>query len=71
VQAEERPLLFGKFTRLSARPTGGEISTGLGLHIVHELVEAMGGTVRYEEGPRGGACFVVTLPLVSGAQGKP
>jgi two-component system sensor histidine kinase/response regulator len=70
VLEEERSLLFRKFTRLSARPTGGEISTGLGLHIVHELVEAMGGTVRYEEGPRGGACFVVTLPLVNGAQGK-
>ncbi|QJE96827.1 hybrid sensor histidine kinase/response regulator [Luteolibacter luteus] len=70
VLLEERPLLFRKFTRLSARPTGGEISTGLGLHIVHELVAAMGGTVRYEEGSRGGACFVVTLPLVNGAQGK-
>lgn len=70
VQPGERQLLFRKFTRLSARPTGGEISTGLGLHIVHELVAAMSGTVYYEEGPRGGACFVVTLPLVSAAQAK-
>ncbi|WP_035608495.1 hybrid sensor histidine kinase/response regulator [Haloferula sp. BvORR071] len=63
VDDEEKDLLFRKFTRLSARPTGGEISTGLGLHIVHELVDAMSGSVHYERGPRGGACFVVKLPL--------
>jgi two-component system sensor histidine kinase/response regulator len=62
VANEEMNKLFRKFTRLSARPTGGEISTGLGLHIVHELVGAMNGSVHYERGPRGGACFVVKLP---------
>ncbi len=62
VNNEELHQLFRKFTRLSARPTGGEISTGLGLHIVHELVTAMNGSVHYERGPRGGACFVVKLP---------
>ncbi|HUA68884.1 MAG TPA: HAMP domain-containing sensor histidine kinase, partial [Candidatus Saccharimonadales bacterium] len=31
--------LFQKFTRLSARPTGGESSTGLGLAIVKKLAE--------------------------------
>jgi len=64
VNEEEKDLLFQKFTRLSARPTGGEVSTGLGLHIAWELVEAMGGSLRYERGPRGGACFVLQLPLV-------
>ncbi|MEK7950921.1 hybrid sensor histidine kinase/response regulator [Luteolibacter soli] len=63
VKEEERSKLFRKFTRLSARPTGDELSTGLGLHIVHELVKAMGGTVRYEDGAGGGGCFVVALPL--------
>jgi two-component system sensor histidine kinase/response regulator len=65
VDEEDRHLLFQKFTRLSARPTGGEISTGLGLHIVRELVEAMGGTIRYERGARGGACFILRLPLAA------
>ncbi|MCW1887115.1 hybrid sensor histidine kinase/response regulator [Luteolibacter flavescens] len=63
VKEDERPRLFRKFSRLSARPTGNELSTGLGLHIVHELVKAMGGDVGYEDGAEGGACFVVTLPL--------
>ncbi|MCW1923634.1 hybrid sensor histidine kinase/response regulator [Luteolibacter arcticus] len=63
VREDERSKLFRKFTRLSARPTGNELSTGLGLHIVHELVKAMGGDVYYEDAANGGACFVVSLPL--------
>lgn len=60
---DEVELLFSKFTRLSARPTGGETSTGLGLHIVHELVTVMGGAVTYEKRESGGARFQIELPL--------
>lgn len=63
ILAEEVDLLFGKFTRLSARPTAGEASTGMGLHIVHELVSAMGGTVSYDKSGEPGAVFVINLPL--------
>jgi two-component system sensor histidine kinase/response regulator len=63
IQEDEVANLFQKFTRLSARPTDGEGSTGLGLHIVHELVSAMQGTVLYEKSHLGGACFRVKLPL--------
>ncbi|MEO5916932.1 MAG: hybrid sensor histidine kinase/response regulator [Luteolibacter sp.] len=63
IREEEVGQLFQKFTRLSARPTAGEASTGLGLHIVHELVSAMQGTVLYEKSRLGGACFSVKLPL--------
>ena len=71
VSAEDMPKLFGKFTRLTARPTGGEHSTGLGLSIVKRMVEAMNGTVwcESEEGdglpnglPSRGARFIVELP---------
>lgn len=54
--------LFGKFARLSARPTGGEHSTGLGLSIVKRMVEAMDGRVWCESEPGKGATFFVEFP---------
>ena len=54
--------LFGKFARLSARPTGGEHSTGLGLSIVKKMVEAMNGKVWCESEFGKGATFIVELP---------
>lgn len=67
IHKDEADGLFRKFSRLSARPTAGEASTGLGLHIVHELVMAMEGTVRYQSSQLlGGACFSVRLPLFEG-----
>lgn len=54
--------LFTKFARLSALPTGGEHSTGLGLSIVKKLVEAMKGKVWCESELGSGATFVIELP---------
>jgi signal transduction histidine kinase len=63
---EDKQKLFGKFQRLSARPTGGESSTGLGLSIVKQLVELHGGKVWAEsDGKDKGTTFFVALPLVS------
>lgn len=53
--------MFGKFARLSAQPTGGEPSTGLGLSIVKRMVEAAGGNVWCESEPGKGSTFVVEL----------
>jgi K+-sensing histidine kinase KdpD len=36
---------------------------GLGLSLSREMVVAHGGTLRYQPGPRGGACFQITLPV--------
>jgi two-component system sensor histidine kinase/response regulator len=60
---EDQKKLFGKFARLSAKPTGDEHSTGLGLSIVKKMVEAMGGKVWCESELGKGATFVVQLPL--------
>ena len=65
ISEDDMKKLFGKFTRLSARPTGGEHSTGLGLSIVKKMVEAMNGRVWCESELGKGATFIVELPASS------
>jgi len=62
LSAEDQKKLFGKFARLSAKPTGGEHSTGLGLSIVKKMVEAMDGKVWCESELGRGATFIVEFP---------
>jgi len=65
ISEEDQARLFRKFTRLSARPTGGEHSTGLGLSIVKSIVEASGGQVGCISRLGEGATFFVCLPLAA------
>jgi signal transduction histidine kinase len=60
---EDMQKLFGKFQKLSARPTGGESSTGLGLAIAKTIVELHGGRIWAESKPGCGATFFVDLPV--------
>jgi signal transduction histidine kinase len=61
---EDISRLFGRFQRLSAKPTAGETSTGLGLSIVKRIVDLHGGRVAVESaGPGKGATFKMTLPV--------
>ena len=46
--------LFGRFQRLSAKPTAGESSTGLGLSIVKRIVDLHGGRDRGRRAPAPG-----------------
>jgi signal transduction histidine kinase len=59
LSTEDQKKLFGKFARLSAKPTGGEHSTGLGLSIVKKMVDAMNGKVWCESELGHGATFIV------------
>ncbi|MBI5324045.1 MAG: response regulator [Ignavibacteriae bacterium] len=59
---EDMKKLFGKFQRLSAQPTGGESSTGLGLSIVKQLVELHDGTIWAESELGKGSSFFVQFP---------
>ncbi len=68
---EDKQKLFGKFTRLSAQPTGNESSTGLGLFIVKRLVEAMGARVWAESEIGLGATFIVAFRLNCDDREKP
>ena len=56
---DDLQLLFKKFKRLSARPTGGESSMGLGLSIVKKYVELMEGRVWCESEHGQGATFII------------
>ena len=54
---------FKEFKILSARPTGNETSTGLGLSIVKQLVDQIGGDISVKsEGKNKGSTFEVTGP---------
>jgi signal transduction histidine kinase len=65
IAPEEQHKMFKKFQRLSARPTGGEESTGLGLSIVKALVDKLKGTIKVTSEQGKGTTFVVTLPNLS------
>ncbi len=63
ISESEMPLLFGKFQKLSNRPTAGEGSSGLGLSIVKELVESLGGQIYCQSTVGEGSLFTVELPV--------
>jgi signal transduction histidine kinase len=57
----EQAKLFQAYTRLGHKGTAGEPSTGLGLSLVKQWIEAMGGTVGCESMPGRGATFWLSL----------
>lgn len=59
----DKAKLFGFFQRLSALPTGGETSNGVGLAIVKKIVDLHDGCIWVESESGQGAKFIVELPL--------
>jgi signal transduction histidine kinase len=69
VPEEERAAIFERFVRGERQQDGATPGLGLGLHLARSLVRALHGElecVAPRDG-RGGACFVVTLPLATTA----
>ena len=63
---EDLGRLFGRFQRLSAKPTAGESSTGLGLSIVKRIVEMHDGQINADSsGPGQGSTFTIILPATA------
>ncbi len=59
---EDKRAAFQFFQRLSAQPTGGESSHGVGLALVKKIVDAHKGIIRLESEAGAGARFTVDLP---------
>jgi signal transduction histidine kinase/predicted negative regulator of RcsB-dependent stress response len=53
--------LFDKFAKISSKPTGGELSTGLGLSIVKRLIEIMKGNISVVSEIGKGTKFTIEL----------
>lgn len=67
ISPEDLPCIFDRFYRAdSAGPGGG---TGLGLTIVREIVERLGGTVEVSSRPGQGSAFRVKLPVAEQSTG--
>jgi len=63
ISDDEKQFLFMKFKKLSARPTAGESSTGLGLSIVKTLVERLKGHINVESTRGKGSTFTIAFPM--------
>jgi signal transduction histidine kinase len=58
---EDKMKMFAKFARLSAKPTGNEHSTGLGLSIVKKLCGFIGAKIKLTSEAGSGAGFTVSI----------
>lgn len=59
---EDQKLMFNRFQKLSAKPTAGESSNGLGLSIIKSLISKLGGEIRVISSKGEGASFSIVLP---------
>lgn len=59
----DKSKLYQLFGRLSAQPTGGETSTGVGLYSVKMLCQRLKGDITLDETYTNGAGFICTFPI--------
>ncbi len=59
----DRKKLYSNFAKLSAKPTGNEHSTGLGLSIVKKLCNILGAEIKLDSEPDKGAKFIIKIKM--------
>jgi PAS domain S-box-containing protein len=69
IPAEDIPKLFRIGEKYTRRGLGGEIGTGLGLPVIAEVMEKIGGSVWCESEEGNGACFYLAFPKISRGSG--
>ena len=62
ISEKDQKLLFKEFQKLSASPTAGEVSHGLGLSIIKSLVDKMGGSIKVNSTVGKGTEFLISFP---------
>jgi signal transduction histidine kinase len=70
ISDDDQKKMFQKFARLTAQPTGGEHTIGLGLSIVKKLVESVKATIQVQSALGQGTTFTVRFPLAENEQAK-
>jgi signal transduction histidine kinase len=60
---EELPRIFDRFYQVDSSTTRTFRGAGLGLALVQDLLEHLGGSIRVESSPGEGSCFIVDLPV--------
>ncbi|MCZ8354755.1 MAG: tetratricopeptide repeat protein [Cyclobacteriaceae bacterium] len=60
---DDLPKLYGKFQKLSAQPTGGESSNGLGLATVALIAQKLNASIDLQTEVGKGSIFTITVPL--------
>ena len=63
ISEEDQTKLFGEFQKLSAQPTGGEKSTGLGLSIVKKIIQSHNGTIEVKSKVSHGSTFSFSIQI--------
>jgi two-component system phosphate regulon sensor histidine kinase PhoR len=64
IPRKERRRIFERFYRIDDRLSRQQQGSGMGLAIVHHVVQAHGGQVRVRNRPEGGAEFTISLPAL-------